>query len=53
MICNLVDLDDAVRREVLERFDHENLNLRPEFAADGADNGKSERSHLQHFEAKL
>jgi 6-pyruvoyltetrahydropterin/6-carboxytetrahydropterin synthase len=30
MICNLVELDDAVRRDVLERFDHENLNLRPE-----------------------
>ena len=28
MVCNLVDLDDAVRREVLERFDHENLNVR-------------------------
>ncbi len=33
MICNLVDLDDAVRREVLARFDHENLNLRDEFSA--------------------
>ena len=22
MVCNLVDLDDAVRREVLDRFDH-------------------------------
>ncbi len=33
MICNLVDLDDAVRREVLARFDHQNLNLRDEFAA--------------------
>ena len=32
MVCDLVELDDAVRREVLERFDHENLNLRPEFA---------------------
>ena len=31
MICNLVDLDEAVRREVLNRFDHENLNLRSEF----------------------
>lgn len=31
MVCNLVDLDDVVRREVLERFDHVNLNLRPEF----------------------
>ena len=33
MICNLVDLDDVVRREVLERFDHENLNVRQEFSA--------------------
>ena len=33
MVCNLVYLDEAVRREVLERFDHENLNLRQEFAA--------------------
>jgi 6-pyruvoyltetrahydropterin/6-carboxytetrahydropterin synthase len=34
MVCNLVDLDGAVRNEVIERFDHVNLNLRPEFAAD-------------------
>jgi 6-pyruvoyltetrahydropterin/6-carboxytetrahydropterin synthase len=33
MVCNLADLDDAVQREVLERFDHENLNARQEFAA--------------------
>jgi len=33
MVCNLAELDDAVRREVLDRFDHENLNLRQEFAA--------------------
>ncbi len=33
MVCNLVDLDDAVRREVLDRFDHENLNVHQEFAA--------------------
>ena len=33
MVCNLVELDEAVRREVLERFDHENLNRRAEFAA--------------------
>ena len=33
MVCNLVDLDDAVRREVLNRFDHENLNLRSEFGS--------------------
>jgi 6-pyruvoyltetrahydropterin/6-carboxytetrahydropterin synthase len=33
MVCNLVDLDDAVRREIIERFDHVNLNLSPEFAS--------------------
>ena len=32
MICNLVDLDDFVQREILERFDHENLNTLTEFA---------------------
>jgi 6-pyruvoyltetrahydropterin/6-carboxytetrahydropterin synthase len=32
MVCNLVDLDDFVQREVLERFDHENLNMLTEFA---------------------
>ena len=34
MVCNLADLDDAVRCEVIERFDHLNLNLQPEFASD-------------------
>ena len=32
MVCNLVDLDQFVEREVLERFDHQNLNTLPEFA---------------------
>lgn len=32
MVCNLVDLDGFVNREVLERYDHENLNMLPEFA---------------------
>jgi 6-pyruvoyltetrahydropterin/6-carboxytetrahydropterin synthase len=32
MVCNLVDLDGFVHREVLERYDHESLNLLPEFA---------------------
>jgi 6-pyruvoyltetrahydropterin/6-carboxytetrahydropterin synthase len=31
MICNLVDLDETVRRDVLDRFDHENLNVCSEF----------------------
>ena len=32
MVCNLVDLDGFVQREILERFDHQNLNLLSEFA---------------------
>ena len=32
MVCNLVDLDGFVREHVLERYDHQNLNLLPEFA---------------------
>lgn len=31
MICNLVDLDGFVGREVVERYGHQNLNLLPEF----------------------
>ena len=27
MVCNLAELDEFVRQEVLERFDHQNLNL--------------------------
>lgn len=30
-VCNLVDLDRTVRAQVLERFDHQNLNCIPEF----------------------
>jgi 6-pyruvoyltetrahydropterin/6-carboxytetrahydropterin synthase len=32
MICNLEDLDSVVRHEVLDRFDHQNLNCLAEFA---------------------
>jgi 6-pyruvoyltetrahydropterin/6-carboxytetrahydropterin synthase len=32
MVCNLVDLDAFVHQQVLERYDHQNLNLIPEFA---------------------
>jgi 6-pyruvoyltetrahydropterin/6-carboxytetrahydropterin synthase len=31
MVCNLVDLDACVRKEVVDRFDHTNLNLDPLF----------------------
>lgn len=32
MVCNLVDLDGFVNAEIIDRFDHQNLNLLPEFA---------------------
>ena len=32
MVCNLVDLDSFVHRQVLDRYDHQNLNVLPEFA---------------------
>jgi 6-pyruvoyltetrahydropterin/6-carboxytetrahydropterin synthase len=32
MVCNLADLDAFIEREVLARFDHENLNTVPDFA---------------------
>lgn len=31
MLCNLAELDECFRREVMDRFDHQNLNTRPEF----------------------
>jgi 6-pyruvoyltetrahydropterin/6-carboxytetrahydropterin synthase len=33
MVCNLVDLDGFMKREVLARYDHQNLNMLKEFAA--------------------
>lgn len=32
MVCNLVDLDGFVRENILERYDHANLNTLSEFA---------------------
>jgi 6-pyruvoyltetrahydropterin/6-carboxytetrahydropterin synthase len=32
MVCNLVDLDSFVHQRVLERYDHQNLNLMQEFS---------------------
>jgi 6-pyruvoyltetrahydropterin/6-carboxytetrahydropterin synthase len=32
MVCNLLDLDGFVRREILDRFDLENLNMHSEFS---------------------
>src|SRR5690242_19744939 len=31
MVCNLADLDSFVEEEILERFDHQNLNTLSEF----------------------
>jgi 6-pyruvoyltetrahydropterin/6-carboxytetrahydropterin synthase len=31
MVCNLADLDSFVRDQVIERFDHQNLNAMQEF----------------------
>jgi 6-pyruvoyltetrahydropterin/6-carboxytetrahydropterin synthase len=33
MVCDLFVLDSIVQREVIARFDHENLNTTPEFRA--------------------
>lgn len=33
MVCNLGDLDGFVRTQVVERWDHKNLNLDPTFAS--------------------
>ncbi len=52
MVCNLVDLDEAVRREVLDRFDHVNLNLSPEFASEVPTTENLSAGHLRHFEAQ-
>lgn len=32
MVCNLVDLDTFIHAQVLDRYDHQNLNLLPQFA---------------------
>lgn len=34
MVCNLVDLDAVVQQQVLERFDHQNLNALEQFAGE-------------------
>lgn len=33
MVCNLSDLDSFIRREIVDRFDHQNLNVDPSFQA--------------------
>ena len=53
MVCNLVDLDGFVQREILDRFDLENLNTCGPNSPDSADNGKSLHCHLRYFAARL
>ncbi len=53
MVCNLADLDDAVERTVLQRFDHRESQHAGRFCSDGSDDRKSRRDHLQQFEAKF
>ena len=31
MVCNLIDIDECAKREILERFDHQDLNSLKEF----------------------
>jgi 6-pyruvoyltetrahydropterin/6-carboxytetrahydropterin synthase len=31
MVCNLADLDGFVGKQIIERYDHQNLNLVPDF----------------------
>ena len=33
MVCNLVDLDGFIHKQILKRYDHQNLNTLPEFAS--------------------
>ncbi len=53
MVCNLVDLDDAVQREVLGALRSRELECPSGIRSNRAHHGKPERGHLQHFEAKL
>jgi 6-pyruvoyltetrahydropterin/6-carboxytetrahydropterin synthase len=34
LVCNLADLDGFIEREVLARYDHQNLNMLSDFAHD-------------------
>src|SRR5438128_216542 len=42
MVCNLTDLDGFVEREILERFDQQNLNVLPDIARDFLTKGYKE-----------
>ena len=53
MVCNLVDLDGFVQREILERFDLENLNTLPEFSQTVPTTENLVHCHLRYFAAWL
>ena len=53
MVCNLVDLDRFVRKQIVERYDHQNLSLLPEFVREGSDHGKPMHRDLQYCEPQL
>ncbi len=40
-VCDLSALDSIVTREILDRFDHQNLNELEDFSSDDSNNGKS------------
>ena len=53
MVCNLVDLDGFVHNEILERYDHQNLNLLAGIRERGSDHGKPMHRDLRNCEARL
>ena len=53
MICDLVELDCVVTREVLERFDHQNLNCLPEFREAVPTSENLCKTYLPDFAAAL
>ena len=53
MVCNLVDLDGFMEREILARYEHVNLNTLPEFSASRAHHRKSLRGDLRNIAARL
>ena len=53
MVCNLMNLDSFVEREVLSRYDRENLNMLPEFIESCADHRKPVCRNLSNIAARL
>ena len=53
MVCNLVDLDGFVQPRILERYDHQNLNLLAGIRKGSSNHGKPLHRHLRYCEARL